>query len=96
VTNGKDPFANLDVTTLSNLGRLDIPTTYGALKLESLYGPITLGSGRSRGVGVNTTGGRMFFIFLCRRDAMPRSVLEQFRESAMSRLDQAVDMHSIP
>jgi hypothetical protein len=100
VTDGKDPFANLDPPpmTVSNLGRLDIPTTYGSLSLESLYCPASLGlgSGLLNGVGVNTTGGRMFFISLFRRDIVPQSASEQFRESAMSRLDHAVGMRSMP
>ncbi len=76
--------------SLSNIGRLDIPTTYGSLTLESLYGPTFSASGNNRVLGVNTTGGRLFFTFICRRAAMPNSAVQKVRDLAMSQLQETL------
>lgn len=46
--------------SISNLGRIDIPATYGELRLESIYGPIFPATGPDhRILGVSTFEGQM-------------------------------------
>ena len=45
--------------SITNLGRLDLPTRYGSLQLEALFGPILGGDPEDVVLGVLTIGGRM-------------------------------------
>jgi hypothetical protein len=44
---------------LTNVGRFDIPTTYGTLGLEAVYGPAVYSDVDEKMVGVITVGGRL-------------------------------------
>ena len=87
---GEEAFGSIEYDlSLSNIGRLDIPTTYGPLQLESLYGP-TFSAMGDRIVGVNTTGGRIFFTFIYQETIMDAATGARVREIAMRRLGEAV------
>jgi len=50
---------------LSNLGVVDIPEIYGALQLESLWGPmVTLGFSTEQSVGASTFGGCLHLVHM--------------------------------
>lgn len=83
-------FRELDYDlSLSNLGRLDFPSTYGLLRLESLYGPTFSAMEGDRIAGVTTFGGRMHFTFIFREPAMAAAAAEQICQLAMDRLGEA-------
>lgn len=86
-----DFFLKVDYDlSLSNIGRLDFPVTYGPLRLESLYGPTFSATPGDRVVGVNTVGGRMHFTFVFRDVTLDASTGEQVKDLAMQRLGEAV------
>ncbi len=47
---------------LTNVGRFDIPTTYGPYRLEAVYGPLFYSDVEEKMVGVITVGGSLSFI----------------------------------
>ena len=47
---------------LTNVGRFDIPTRYGQLELEEVYGPLFYSDVEEEMVGVITVGGRLSFL----------------------------------
>jgi hypothetical protein len=84
-------FTKIDYDlSLSNLGWLDLPTTYGSLELESLYGPTFSAMAGEKIVGVNTMGGRMFFTLIYRDTTLTAPIGEQIRQQVMHRLGEAV------
>ena len=73
---------------LTNVGRFDIPTAYGSLKLEAVYGPLFYSDVEEKMIGVITVGGRQSFLF-----ASNESVVENasgFTQSAMRHLEEAI------
>ena len=73
---------------LTNVGRLDIPTTYGSLKLEVLYGPLFYSDVEEKMIGTITLGGRLSFLFVSKASVVddPASL----RDTAMEHLKQAM------
>jgi hypothetical protein len=66
--------------SISNIGRVAIPEAYGALQLESIYGPIFPASTPGhRILGVNTFAGRMRFTYTSCDPEVPR-LLQRARE----------------
>jgi hypothetical protein len=69
--------------SISNLGRIDVPEQYGALRLESIYAPIFPATGpEHRILGVSTFAGQMRFTFSTRNPdagAMAHRGLELLR-----------------
>ena len=76
--------------SLSNLGRVDVPTRYGALHLDALYGPVINGFERERGLGVITCDGVMRLVYAFREAALAREEAARIRDRAMYWLGQAV------
>jgi NRPS condensation-like uncharacterized protein len=73
---------------LTNVGRFDIPTAYGLLKLEAVYGPLFYSDVEEKMIGVITVGGRLSFLF-----ASNESVVDDasgLRESAVRHLEEAI------
>lgn len=46
-------------TVITNVGRMDIPTVYGDLRLEAVYGPLIYSDVNEKNVGVVTVGNRL-------------------------------------
>jgi len=81
--------------SLSNLGRLDFPTTYGPLQLEALHGPVFAAAPGDRIVGVMTFDGRMSLMFICREATMELSVVDQIIAESIERLAGAMGWETI-
>lgn len=73
---------------LTNVGRLDIPTTYGSLKLEEVYGPLFYSDVEEKMIGVITVEGRQSFLFASNESVVDNA--SGLRESAMRHLDEAI------
>ena len=86
---GQAFMINYDLS-LSNLGRLDFPTQYGALRLETLFGPAFAAMPRDKIVGVTTFDGCMNLMFICRESTLEASVVDQVIEEAMDLLTSAI------
>ena len=72
--------------SLSNLGRLDFPRTYGDLELLSLYGPTFAASPEDKIVGVTTFRDQMHLTFIFREGTIASNVAEDIRQKAMDYL----------
>lgn len=69
---------------VSNLGQLHIPTQYGHLQLEAVYGPsgaIHVANGRF--IGVVTLGDQMFFNLLYSESDISLAQIEHIQQEAM-------------
>lgn len=73
---------------LTNVGRFDIPTAYGSLKLEAVYGPLFYSDVEEKMIGVITVGGRQSFLFACNESVVDDA--SGLRESAMRHLEEAI------
>ena len=72
--------------SVSNLGRLTIPTEYGAVKLRSLIGP-TFGANKDEKViGVNTLDGQLNLTLCFRKKIMEPEEGERLLDLVMERL----------
>lgn len=76
--------------SLSNLGRVDVPTRYGALRLGALYGPVINGFEGERGLGAITYDGVTRLVYAFREASLVPEQAAQIRERAMYWLGQAV------
>lgn len=75
---------------VSNLGRLHIPTQYGHLQLEAVYGPslMTHFSNDPPFVGVTTLGDQMFFNLVYSESNTSLTQIEHLQQEAMQLLYQ--------
>src|SRR5258708_17311184 len=69
------PRAEYDFS-ITNLGRLDFPVTYGALTLQAIYGPVINSVIDETIVGVPTVGGKLTFSLVSRPRMMSRSTTD--------------------
>jgi len=76
--------------SITNVGRVDIPTQYGSRTIESVYGPFVYSDVNEKVVGVTTVGGRMTFSLVCNAEAVGADVAMSIRDSTMARLEEAV------
>jgi NRPS condensation-like uncharacterized protein len=75
--------------SISNLGRLDIPTHYGALSLEAFYGPVIGTNPEEITLGVITVGGKMHFTMTFTDMKLTLVQAEEIKEIAMRHLADA-------
>ena len=65
------------------MGRLDIPTRYGPLELEAVYGPSIFSDVEEKVIGVITVGGRLSVTLLCNEKVTEPGVAERLKNAAM-------------
>jgi len=75
---------------LTNVGRFDIPTTYGPYRLEAVYGPLFYSDVEEKMIGVITVGGRLSIIL-----AGNESVVDvtRLKKAAMEYLETGLQQH---
>ncbi|MBE7385637.1 MAG: hypothetical protein F6J95_030090 [Leptolyngbya sp. SIO1E4] len=73
---------------LTNVGRFDIPTRYGPLELEGVYGPLFYSDVEEKMVGVITVGGRLSFLHASRESVVGDAT--RLQEAAMRHLKTAI------
>lgn len=76
--------------SITNVGRMNIPTAYGPLKLEEVYGPADYSDVNEKLVGVVTVGGKVSFVMTYNEDNLGPDQAGQIREIAMRHLLTAV------
>ena len=76
--------------SITNLGRLDIPTQYGMLHLDGLYGPSLGGNPDNIVLGVITIEGKMHFTLSFADIKISVSEAEKIKEKAMNSLEGAL------
>jgi len=75
--------------SITNVGRVDLPTEYGGLRLEAVYGPVVYSDVNEKVVGVTTVGGRLTFVLTCNRDTVGENAAKSIRDLTTSRLRDA-------
>ncbi len=73
---------------LTNVGRFDIPTSYGPLELEGVYGPLFYSDVEEKMVGVITVGGRLSFLHASRETVVGDAT--RLQAVAMKHLETAI------
>ncbi|MBN1920858.1 MAG: hypothetical protein JW892_06415 [Anaerolineae bacterium] len=76
--------------SITNLGRLNLPTQAGALQLDAVYGPSLGGNPEDIVLGVSTVGGRMAFSLAFTQLKLSRSQAEWIKERALQHLETAI------
>jgi NRPS condensation-like uncharacterized protein len=73
---------------ITNIGRFDIPTSYGALELESVHGPLFYSDVEEKMLGVTTVAGKLSFFHVSRRPVVGDAT--RLKDAAMTHLKAAV------
>ena len=76
--------------SVTNVGRVDIPTEYGERRLEAVYGPSLYSDVNEKVVGVTTVGGRLAFTMSCRADGVGGPAAGRIRDEATATLARAI------
>lgn len=81
--------------SITNLGRLNLPTQAGGLQLDAVYGPALGGNPDDIVLGVATVGGKMTFSLAFTELKMSRSQAEWIKEQALQHLETANSTEAI-
>jgi NRPS condensation-like uncharacterized protein len=74
---------------LTNVGRLDIPTEYGALKLNAVFGPSFYSDVDEKVVGAITVGGKLTLTLNCSEEVVGQGAAKALLETTVSILAEA-------
>ena len=76
---------------ITNVGRVDIPTTYGDLQLDAVYGPFVYSDVNEKTVGVITVGKTATFAMSYDESIVDTRTATQFRERTVELLKEAIE-----
>ncbi|MBN1563121.1 MAG: hypothetical protein JXA10_04735, partial [Anaerolineae bacterium] len=76
--------------SITNLGRLALNETYGALRLVRFYGPLLDANAREVVLGVATTNGTLTCAMTFREPILPLATAEKIRAAALDQITAAV------
>jgi len=76
---------------ITNVGRVDIPTTYGKLQLDAVYGPFVYSDVNEKTVGVITAGKRAAFWMSYNQSVIDSGTATQFRDAVEGLLQEAME-----
>lgn len=77
---------------ITNAGRMDIPTVYGPLLLDAVYGPSFYSDVEEKIIGVITVGGRISFMLTYNETIVSTDNAKKIRDMAMNHLSRAVGL----
>jgi NRPS condensation-like uncharacterized protein len=76
---------------ITNMGRIDIPTLYGELKLDAVYGPIVYSDVNEKTVGVITVGNRLSFVMSYDTNKIKTETATQLRDKVVELIKEEID-----
>ena len=76
---------------ITNVGRMNIPTSYGQYQLESVYGPFVYSDVNEKTMGVITVGDKITFLMSYNETVVTPQTAEKIRATAMDYLSNAVN-----
>ena len=76
---------------ITNVGRVDIPTTYGDIQLDAVYGPFVYSDVNEKTVGAITVGNRATFWMSYNESVIDSGTATQFRDMVEGLLREAVE-----
>jgi hypothetical protein len=77
--------------SITNVGRINIPSVYGRLRLDSVYGPAVYSDVNEKLIGVITIGDRISFMMTYNQNNVSKDKAELIRDNAISHLSSAID-----
>ena len=77
--------------SITNVGRMNIPTSYDHYQLESVYGPFVYSDVNEKTVGVITVGDKVTFLMSYNETIVTPHAAEEIRKTAMDYLSSAVN-----
>jgi NRPS condensation-like uncharacterized protein len=75
---------------ITNVGRIDIPTTYGDLQIDAVYGPLVYSDVNEKTMGVITVGNRITFWMSYNESVIDSGIATQFRDEVEGLLREAM------
>ncbi len=76
---------------ITNVGRMNIPTTYDQYQLDSVYGPLVYSDVNEKTIGVITVGDKVTFLMSYNESIVIPHMAEAIRDTAMDYLSNAVN-----
>ncbi len=76
---------------ITNVGRIDIPTGYGDLELDAVYGPFVYSDVNEKTVGVLTVGNRMTFAMSHNVDVVDTDTAAELRDRMVELIKTATE-----
>lgn len=80
--------------SITNVGRMNIPTTYGQYQLESVYGPFVYSDVNEKTIGVITVGDKVTFLMSYNKAIVTPHTAEAIRDTAMDYLSNAINQYA--
>ncbi|MFW9995887.1 MAG: condensation domain-containing protein [Candidatus Odinarchaeota archaeon] len=74
--------------TITNLGNQDLPTVYGDLVLEGIYGPHICAEMFEKYMSVTTVGGKMYFMFSFNEAIIEKHTVERLKDVVIEILER--------
>lgn len=76
---------------ITNVGRMNIPTSYGQYQLESIYGPFVYSDVNEKTMGVITVGDKVTFLMSYNETIVTPHIAKEIKQTAMDYLSNAVN-----
>jgi NRPS condensation-like uncharacterized protein len=78
--------------SITNVGKVNIPSIYGPLRLDTVYGPAVYSDVNEKLIGVITIGGRISFMMTYNENNVRTDDAKHIRDGAMSHLSLSIGM----
>jgi len=78
--------------SITNVGKINIPSDYGQLRLDTVYGPSVYSDVNEKLIGVITIGDRISFMMTYNENNISTDNAKHIRDAAMSHLSRAIGM----
>jgi len=78
--------------SITNVGKINIPSVYGQLRLDTVYGPAVYSDVNEKLIGVITIGDRISFMMTYNENNISTDNAKHIRDAAMSHLSRAIGM----
>jgi hypothetical protein len=75
--------------SITNVGRMNIPTSYAQYQLESVYGPFVYSDVNEKTMGVITVGDKVTFLMSYNKAIVNSHTAQAIRDTAMDYLAKA-------
>lgn len=78
--------------SITNVGKINIPSVYGQLRLDTVYGPAVYSDVNEKLIGVITIGDRISFMMTYNENNISTDNAKHIRDNAISHLSHAIGM----
>ena len=78
--------------SITNVGRINIPSVYGKLRLDGVYGPAVYSDVNEKLIGVITIGDRISFMMTYNENIINTDNAKHIRDAAINHLSNAIDI----